>query len=144
MFKLGIASDHAGFKLKMVIKKWLSDKGYEVTDFGSNSSESSDYADVAHPLAYSVEKGEVNLGISMCGSGNGINITVNKHQGIRAGLCWNKEIARLARAHNDANICSLPARFITVDEAKEIIETFLTTNFDGGRHLTRINKIPIK
>jgi ribose 5-phosphate isomerase B len=144
MFKLGIASDHAGFKLKMVIKKWLSDKGYEVTDFGSNSSESSDYADVAHPLAYSVEKGEVNLGISMCGSGNGINITVNKHQGIRAGLCWNKEIARLARAHNDANICSLPARFITVDEAKEIIETFLSTSFDGGRHLRRINKIPIK
>jgi ribose 5-phosphate isomerase B len=144
MIKLGIASDHAGFELKQVIKKWLSDKGYEIVDFGSNSSESSDYADYAHPLANSVEKGEVGFGISMCGSGNGINITVNKHQGIRAGLCWNKEIARLARAHNDANICSLPARFISVDEAKEIIETFLSTNFDGGRHLTRINKIPIK
>jgi ribose 5-phosphate isomerase B len=144
MVKLGIASDHAGFELKQVIKKWLFEKGYEVTDFGSNSPESSDYADYAHPLANSVEKGEVRFGISMCGSGNGINITVNKHQGIRAGLCWNKEIARLARAHNDANICSLPARFISVDEAKEIIETFLSTNFDGGRHIARINKIPIK
>ncbi len=144
MVKLGIANDHAGYGLKQFIKKWLSEKGYDIVDFGSGSSESCDYPDFAHPLAYSVEKGEVDLGISMCGSGNGINMVVNKHQGIRAGLCWNKEIARLARAHNNANICSLPARFISADEAKEIIETFLSTNFDGGRHLARINKIPIK
>ncbi len=144
MVKLGIANDHAGFELKQIIKKWLIENGYEAIDFGSNSSESCDYADYGHPLAYSVEKGEVDYGISMCGSGNGINITVNKHQGIRAGLCWNKEIAKLARAHNDANICSLPARFISVKEAKEIIKIFLSTDFDGGRHLVRINKIPIK
>lgn len=142
--KIGIACDHAGFFTKLAIKEWLLQNGFEVVDFGTNSDESTDYADYAHKLAYSVEKGEVDVGISICGSGNGINMTVNKHQGIRAALCWNSEISRLARAHNDANICSLPGRFITVDEAIEIVKTFLNTPFDGGRHLTRIQKIPIK
>jgi ribose 5-phosphate isomerase B len=143
MVKIGIACDHAGFETKLVIFDWLSSKGYSLKDFGAFSSESSDYPDFAHLLAKSVENGEVDLGISICGSGNGINMTVNKHQGIRAALCWNKEIARLARSHNNANICSLPGRFISESEVKEIIDVFLNTGFDGGRHLTRINKIPI-
>jgi ribose 5-phosphate isomerase B len=143
MVKIGIACDHAGFETKQVVFSWLSSKGYSLKDFGAFSSESSDYPDFAHLLANSVENGEVDLGISICGSGNGINMTVNKHQGIRAALCWNKEIARLARSHNNANICSLPGRFISEPEVKEIIEVFLNTGFDGGRHLTRINKIPI-
>ena len=142
--KIGIASDHAGFRMKEVIKSWLNEKGHEVIDFGTYSDASADYPDYAHQLADAVEKKEVETGISFCGSGNGINMTVNKHQGIRAALCWNAEISKLARAHNDANICSLPARFITDDEAKQIVDIFLTTPFDGGRHLTRINKIPIK
>jgi ribose 5-phosphate isomerase B len=141
---LGIASDHAGYELKEILKAWLKVKGFEFKDFGTFSSESSDYADYAHPLANAVENGAVNVGISICGSGNGINMTVNKHQGIRAGVCWNKEISRLARAHNNANICSLPARFISVDEAKDIVETFIKTDFEGGRHQTRIEKIPLK
>ncbi len=142
--KIGLASDHAGFKMKEVIKQWLEEKGYEIKDFGTFSEESADYPDFAHKLAESVEQKEVELGISLCGSGNGINMTVNKHQGIRAALCWNTEISRLARAHNNANICSLPARFITENDAKEIVEIFLKTPFDGGRHENRINKIPIK
>ncbi|HOK51287.1 MAG TPA: ribose 5-phosphate isomerase B [Bacteroidales bacterium] len=144
MKKIGIASDHAGFRMKEVVKDWLKGKDYEVVDFGTFSEESTDYPDYAHKLAEAVEKKEVEVGISLCGSGNGINMTVNKHQGIRAALCWNNEISRLARAHNDANICSLPARFISDEEAKQIVETFLNTGFDGGRHLTRINKIPLK
>lgn len=141
--KIGIASDHAGYRMKEVIKHWLKDKGYELVDFGTFSEESTDYPDYAHKLANAVENKEVDKGISLCGSGNGINMTVNKHQGIRAALCWNEEISRLARAHNDANICSLPARFISDEEAKKIVDTFLNTTFDGGRHLTRINKIPL-
>ncbi|MEJ5264378.1 MAG: ribose 5-phosphate isomerase B [Bacteroidales bacterium] len=144
MKKIGIASDHAGFRMKEVVKDWLKGMDYEVVDFGTFSEESTDYPDYAHKLAEAVEKKEVEVGISLCGSGNGINMTVNKHQGIRAALCWNNEISRLARAHNDANICSLPARFISDEEAKQIVETFLNTGFDGGRHLTRINKIPLK
>jgi ribose 5-phosphate isomerase B len=144
MSVIGIASDHAGFELKEILKKWLQEKGFELKDFGTNSSASADYADYAHPLAYSVENGEVKLGISICGSGNGINMTVNKHQGIRAGLCWNKEISVLARSHNNANICSIPARFVTVDLAKDIVDAFLNTEFEGGRHQTRIDKIPLK
>jgi ribose 5-phosphate isomerase B len=140
---LGIASDHAGYELKEILKAWLKIKGFELKDYGTFSTESSDYADYAHPLANAVESGEVNIGISICGSGNGINMTVNKHQGIRAGVCWNKEISRLARAHNNANICSLPARFVSVDEAKDIVEIFISTEFDGGRHQTRIEKIPL-
>jgi len=144
MKTIGIASDHAGFDLKEKIKPWLIEKGFNFKDFGAFSSESSDYPDFAHPLALSVEKNEVDFGISLCGSGNGINMTVNKHQGIRSCLCWNKEAAKLARAHNDANICSLPARFININEAKEILEVFINTPFDDGRHSIRINKIPIK
>ncbi|MGC8802578.1 MAG: ribose 5-phosphate isomerase B [Bacteroidales bacterium] len=142
--KIGIASDHAGYRMKEVIKRWLQEKGYEIVDFGTYSDESTDYPDYAHKLANAVENKDVDKGISLCGSGNGINMTVNKHQGIRAALCWNEEISRLARAHNDANICSLPARFISEEEAKKIVDTFLNTAFDGGRHLTRINKIPLK
>jgi ribose 5-phosphate isomerase B len=144
MKKIGIACDHAGYEMKEEIKKWLFDEGYELKDFGTHSNASCDYPDFAHPLAVSVESGEVNYGISFCGSGNGINMTVNKHSEIRAALCWNTEISRLARQHNNANICSLPARFISFKEAQDIVETFLNTEFEGGRHLNRINKIPIK
>jgi ribose 5-phosphate isomerase B len=142
MNNIGIASDHAGFEMKETVKEWLVSIGNKVKDFGAYSSESSDYADFAHPLADAVENKDVDFGISLCGSGNGINMTVNKHKRIRAALCWNSEISFLARAHNDANICSLPARFIKTDEAKEIVATFINTAFEGGRHLSRINKIP--
>ncbi|WP_075603834.1 ribose 5-phosphate isomerase B [Saccharicrinis aurantiacus] len=140
--KIAFAADHAGYELKEELKEFISAKGIVVADFGTNSTESTDYADYAHPMANSVESGVADLGISVCGSGNGINMTANKHQGIRAALCWNKEISELARSHNNANVCSLPARFISVEEAKEIIEAFITTEFEGGRHQNRINKIP--
>lgn len=139
---LGIASDHAGFEMKEELKRFLKEKGYEVKDFGTHSPESMDYPDVAHPLAESVEKGEVSQGIALCGSGNGISMTLNKHQGIRAALCWNEELAALARQHNDANVLSLPARFISLELAKRIVERFLESSFEGGRHLRRVNKIP--
>src|SRR3989339_566953 len=138
---IGIASDHAGFDLKKTISDYLINKGIEVTDMGTPSAESMDYPDVAHPLANSVEKREVEAGIAICGSGNGINMTVNKHQGIRAALCWNSELSTLARLHNDAKILSLPARFITVNQAIEILSSFLDTEFEGGRHTNRVNKI---
>ena len=139
---LGIASDHAGFEMKEELKRFLKEKGYEVKDFGTHSPESMDYPDVAHPLAESIERGEVSQGIALCGSGNGISMTLNKHQGVRAALCWNEELAALARQHNDANVLSLPARFISVDLAKRIVERFLESSFEGGRHLRRVNKIP--
>ena len=120
----------------------MKELGYEVKDFGTYSPESMDYPDVAHPLAESVEKGEVELGIALCGSGNGISMTLNKHQGVRAALCWNEELAALARQHNDANVLSLPARFISLDLAKRIVRTFLDSSFEGGRHLRRVQKIP--
>lgn len=138
-----IASDHAGYKLKKELIEYLTNKGYNVKDLGTDSEESVDYPDFAHPLALEVENKNFPCGISICGSGNGINMTVNKHQGIRSALCWNEEIARLARFHNNANVCSLPARFIDVDLAKSIVDTFLETSFEGGRHLQRINKIPL-
>ena len=138
---IGIAADHAGYEMKEVIKTELIAAGYEVRDFGTNSAESMDYPDVAHPLASAVENGEVSLGVAICGSGNGISMTVNKHAGIRAALCWTPELASLARAHNNANILSLPARFISIETAKEILSTFLTSEFEGGRHLRRVNKI---
>jgi len=141
---IAIASDHAGYELKQELIKYLEDKGIKVKDFGTYSSESSDYPDFAHPLADAVESGEFKLGISICGSGNGINMTVNKHQGIRSALCWNEEIARLARAHNDANICALPARFIDETLAFKIVDVFLSTEFEDGRHLRRIKKIPLQ
>lgn len=141
--KIGMASDHAGYRLKLFIKKKLLEKGYEVLDFGCDSAESCDYPDYAHPLAESLGKGEVDIAFSVCGSGNGINMVVNKHKGIRSALCWNKEISRLARAHNDANVCALPARFISPEIAWQVCEIFLSTEFDGGRHKRRIDKIPL-
>ncbi|MFT3741039.1 MAG: ribose 5-phosphate isomerase B [Breznakibacter sp.] len=144
MEKVAVSSDHAGYELKEKLKEYLASKGYEIMDFGAFSPESSDYPDFAHPMASAVESGSCSFGISVCGSGNGINMTANKHQGIRAALCWNHEISRLARLHNDANICSLPARFISENEAKDIVDVFISTEFEGGRHLNRINKIPLK
>jgi len=142
--KIAIANDHAGFLLKKYLVGYLLKAGYEVKDLGADSPESTDYPDYAHPLALAVEKGEFNMGISICGSGNGINITANKHQGIRSALCWNEEIAVLARKHNNANICALPGRFINREEAVVIIRAFLNTGFEGGRHERRIRKIPLK
>ena len=140
--KIALASDHAGYEMKELLKKYLLEKGIETVDFGTNSAESVDYADFAHPMAKSVEDGSCDAGIAICGSGNGISMTVNKHQKIRAALCWTQEIAQLARAHNDANICSLPARFITFETAVEIVDIFISTKFEGGRHADRIKKIP--
>ena len=142
--KIGIANDHAGFHMKEFLVGELKKQGYEIVDFGCNSSESCDYPDYAHPLAEAIESGKLSRGISLCGSGNGIAITLNKHQGIRAAICWNEEIGTLARTHNNANVCSLPARFIDNDLALRIVNIFLTTGFDGGRHQRRIDKIPIK
>lgn len=142
--KIGIASDHAGYDLKNKLIEYLSERGYKMEDFGTHSSESSDYPDFAHSLAEAIENGKCIIGISICGSGNGISMAANKHQGIRAALCWNKEISELARMHNDANICSLPARFIDFEEAKEILDAFLNTDFEGGRHERRVKKIPVK
>jgi ribose 5-phosphate isomerase B len=136
-----IGADHAGFNLKGKIIQFLDSKGYQVQDFGCFSEESIDYPDFAHPLADMVEKNTGMLGILICGSGNGINMTANKHKGIRSALCWNTEIAALARQHNDANIVAIPARFISDQEALEIVETFLGTAFEGGRHQRRIDKI---
>ena len=140
---IAIASDHAGYQMKLKIIGFLEGKGYKVCDFGTDSSSSVDYPDYGHPLASAVEGGDYPLGISLCGSGNGINMVTNKHQGIRGALCWNVEITRLARKHNNANVCSLPARFIDLELAKEIVDTFLSTPYDGGRHKTRIQKIPL-
>lgn len=140
---IAICSDHAGYELKQTVVKHLSDQGViKLKDFGAYSSESSDYADYAHPMASAVENAEFDFGISICGSGNGISMTVNKHQGIRAALCWNTEIAALARKHNNANVLSLPARFVSEKEALNMIDLFFSTDFEGGRHKTRIDKIP--
>lgn len=140
---LAIASDHAGYHMKLSLINSLQELGYSLKDLGAYSIESTNYPDFGHPLARAVEEGKYEFGISLCGSGNGINMVTNKHQGIRGALCWNKEIARLARAHNDANICSLPARFIDIETAKEIVDVFLKTEFEGGRHLERIKQIPV-
>lgn len=140
--KIALASDHAGFEKKQIVIEHLKNKGIKIKDFGSFSTESTDYADWAHPMAEAVEKGEFSIGISLCGSGNGINMTVNKHQGIRSALCWTPQIAALAKQHNNANILSLPARFISDNQAIDIVDAFLNSEFEGGRHLTRINKIP--
>ncbi len=140
---IGLASDHAGFETKELVKIYLTSKGYAITDYGCHSNASCDYADYAHPLAFSVENHTHEFAFSLCGSGNGINMTVNKHQGIRSALCWNQEISRLARLHNNANICAIPARFVSVDEVIAIVEAFVQTEFEGGRHQTRIEKIPV-
>lgn len=143
--KIAIASDHAGYYLKEKIISLLMKNNIDVRDLGSHKyEETDDYPDFGHPLALAVANGECELGISICGTGNGINMTVNKHQGIRSAICWNEEIARLARKHNDANICALPARFINESEAFLIVREFLETDFDGGRHKRRIDKIPLK
>jgi len=142
--KIIIASDHAGFRLKEKVVRWLITSRYEVKDLGCFSEDSVDYPDYAHPLADAVEKGDYDYGITICGSGNGINMACNKHQKIRSAVCWNEDISRLARSHNDANICALPGRFISEAEAIVIVKTFLTTPFEGGRHKRRIDKIPIK
>ena len=136
-----IGADHAGFQLKERIKAHLDALGYEVKDFGCYSEESIDYPDYAHPVASMVEENDNMLGIVICGSGNGINMTANKHQGIRSALCWKKEIAELARQHNNANIIALPARFISEEEGVEMVDVFLKTTFEGGRHQNRVNKI---
>ena len=137
-----IACDHAGFKTKELIVKYLTDKGMEVKDYGCYSEESIDYPDYAHPVATMVEENNGMLGILLCGSGNGINMTANKHQGVRSALCWTTEIAALARSHNDANIIAIPARFVSEELALEMVDTFLSTPFEGGRHQNRVNKIP--
>ncbi len=139
--KIAIGCDHAGFELKEIIKKHLTNQHFLVEDFGVFSDERADYPDYAHQVAIAVENKNDDLGILICGSGNGINMTANKHQGIRSALCWKAEIAELARLHNNANIIALPARFITVEEAKNCVDIFLTTDFEGGRHAERVNKI---
>ena len=136
-----IGADHAGFNLKQALITYLTSKGYEVKDFGCHSEASIDYPDYAHPVANMVEENEGMLGILICGSGNGISMTANKHQGVRSALCWKKEIAELARQHNDANILTLPARFISEAEAMEMVDVFFSTEFEGGRHQGRVNKI---
>lgn len=139
--KIAIGADHAGFQLKQELIDFLKTLKLEVKDFGTYSDERADYPDFAHPVALAVESLNFNYGILVCGSGNGVNMAANKHQGIRSALCWNVEIAELARLHNDANIIALPSRFITSDEAKRMVQVFLTTTFEGGRHKERVNKI---
>lgn len=139
--KVPIGGDHAGFQYKEAIKKALELKGYEAVDFGPHSEDSCDYPDFAHPLAKAINDGEYPLGILICGSANGVNMVANKYQNVRSALSWLPEIANLARTHNDANIVALPARFIDLEVAKEIVDTFLTTEFEGGRHAKRRDKI---
>jgi ribose 5-phosphate isomerase B len=139
--KVAIGSDHAGFLLKEKLKSYLQECGIKVIDFGAYSEERADYPDFAHPVSKSVVTKEVDFGIIMCGTGNGINMAANKHKGIRAALCWNHEIAALARQHNDANVLTLPARCITEEEALKCVDVFLNTAFEGGRHTERVNKI---
>ena len=139
--KIAIGSDHAGYQYKSSIVKWLDQHGYEVFDAGTDSEASTDYPDHIHPVADAVEDGDAKLGIILCGSGNGAAMTANKHQGIRAALCWNTELAALARQHNDANILAIPGRFVDESLALEMVETFLSTPFEGGRHQRRVDKI---
>lgn len=141
---IGICSDHAGYDYKSRLTGILESKGFGVKDFGTHSTESMDYPDVAHPLADAVEKGEVDLGIAFCGTGNGMAITLNKHKGIRAGLAWSEEIGRLVKQHNNANVLVMPARFIPFEEAVKITDAWLDTAFEGGRHQNRIDKIPCR
>ena len=141
---LALCSDHAGYATKQVVIEYLKSQGIEYKDFGTYSEESCDYPDFAHACAEAVESGECYPGIGICGSGEGINMTLNKHQAIRSALCWKEEIARLARQHNDANVLAMPGRFLTNDEAIAIVKAFLSTEFEGGRHQRRIDKIPVK
>jgi ribose 5-phosphate isomerase B len=138
--KLAIAADHAGYELKEFIKKQFESQ-HQFIDFGTHSTQSMDYPDIAHPLANAIEKNQADLGIIICGSGNGVNITVNKHAGIRSALCWTSEIASLSRQHNNANVIAIPARFVSPELAKQMVEAFLATHFEGGRHAQRVDKI---
>lgn len=140
---VGIASDHAGFALKQFVKKYLEEKGYKYKDYGTLTEESCDYSDFGHALARGIEQGEVYPGIAICGSGEGINMTLNKHQSIRAGLCWIPEIAHLIRQHNNANVLVMPGRFIDEATARQIMDEYFATDFEGGRHQRRIDKIPV-
>ena len=140
---IGVASDHAGYELKTKVIKHLEGKGCVVHDFGTDSAESVDYPDYAHKLASAVESGSCQFGIAICGSGNGVNMTVNHHRKVRGALCWTPEIAALARQHNDANIISLPARFIEASIALQMVDVFLSTDFEGGRHQRRVEKIDL-
>ena len=139
--KISIGNDHAGPEYKKAIVQYLESKGYEVTNYGTDTVDSVDYADFGHKVAFDVSNENVDFGIIICGSGNGIAMTVNKHPKVRAGLCWIKEIAYLTRLHNNANVLSIPARYTSIQQAIEIVETFLTTEFEGGRHQTRVDKI---
>ncbi|MCF6181835.1 ribose 5-phosphate isomerase B [Lutibacter sp.] len=141
--KIAIGNDHAGTEYKFEIIKLLQDKGFEVINFGTNTNESMDYPDTIHLVANAVEKKEVDFGIILCGSGNGAQITANKHQKVRAALCWNNELVELARKHNNANVLSIPARFVSLQQALGFVELFLKTEFEGGRHQRRVDKIPI-
>lgn len=138
---IAIGCDHAGFAYKQELVTWLIEKGFQVKDFGTYSTDSVDYPDFAHPTASSVEKGEASFGILLCGTANGVAMTANKHAGIRAGLCWQNDIARVTREHNDANIICIPARFVALPLAQQMIDIFMTTAFEGGRHQNRINKM---
>lgn len=139
-----MAADHAAYRLKESIKQWLAEQGHEVVDFGTHSEESCDYPDFAHPAAQAVESGNCELGVGMCGSGNGMQMTLNKHQAIRAALCWLPELGALARQHNNANFLVLPARFISEETALETVKAFLDASFEGGRHNRRVAKIPVE
>ena len=141
--KIALGNDHAGVEMKRILKTWLEEQGYEVSNYGTDSTDSMDYPDVVHPLARAVEKGEYPVGILVCGSGQGVSFTANKHQGIRAALCWEPEIAELARSHNNANILALPGRFLDAETGIEIAKKFLETEFEGGRHQNRIDKVPL-
>ena len=143
MKKIGLAADHAGFPLKEHVKEYLTAHGMTFEDFGTHTPDRCDYPDLAHPLAEAVEKESVDLGIAVCGSGEGISMTLNKHQGIRAALCWMPEIATLSRQHNNANVLVMPGRFITEAEADQIMDAFFAAEFEGGRHAGRIAKIPV-
>jgi ribose 5-phosphate isomerase B len=138
---IAVGADHAGFEYKTAIVKWLNEKEFTVSDFGVYEDKSVDYPDFAHPVANAVENGECSFGILFCGSANGVAITANKHKNIRAAICWQNDVAELSRLHNDANIICIPARFISVQMAKQMIETFMKTAFEGGRHQKRVNKI---
>jgi ribose 5-phosphate isomerase B len=142
--KLAIASDHAGYHLKRMIIPYLESKGYEVVDLGTDKEDRVDYPDFGHKIAEAIANKEFPMGISLCGSGNGINMSANKNQAIRSALCWEPRIAALARAHNNANICALPARFLSYEDAKPILVAFLETGFEQGRHSIRVDKIPLK
>lgn len=141
---VALCSDHAGWATKQAVMAFLDEQGIEYKDFGTYNEDSCDYPDFAHPCAQAVESGECYPGIAVCGSGEGINITLNKHQGIRSALCWIPEIAQLARMHNNANVLAMPGRFVSNEEAIEMVKTFLSTPFEGGRHQKRIDKIPVK